>query len=70
MDTVSEELQKKCLKKMMYNSFMMRKRCLELVIIPIIGVPMSMYESFMVLFGFGTFLIALLALIVSLINRK
>ncbi|MRI65934.1 putative holin-like toxin [Gracilibacillus salitolerans] len=32
--------------------------------------PMSMYESFMVLFGFGTFLIALLALIVSLINRK
>ncbi|MFD2655647.1 MULTISPECIES: putative holin-like toxin [Gracilibacillus] len=31
---------------------------------------MSMYESFMVLFGFGTFLIALLALIVSLINRK
>ncbi|MFC4403241.1 putative holin-like toxin [Gracilibacillus xinjiangensis] len=29
-----------------------------------------MYESFMVLFGFGTFLIALLALIVSMINRK
>ncbi|MBB6452644.1 hypothetical protein HNQ94_001090 [Salirhabdus euzebyi] len=31
---------------------------------------MSMYESFMVLIGFGTFLIALLALIVSLINKK
>ncbi|MDX8045356.1 putative holin-like toxin [Gracilibacillus sp. S3-1-1] len=31
---------------------------------------MSMYKSFMVLFGFGIFLIALLALIVSLINRK
>ncbi|WP_245690077.1 putative holin-like toxin [Sediminibacillus albus] len=29
-----------------------------------------MYESFMVLIGFGTFLIALLALIVSLINKK
>ncbi|WP_342714416.1 putative holin-like toxin [Gracilibacillus orientalis] len=29
-----------------------------------------MYESFMVLFSFGTFLIALLALIVSIINRK
>ncbi|WP_091482331.1 putative holin-like toxin [Gracilibacillus orientalis] len=29
-----------------------------------------MYESFMVLFGFGTFLIALLALIVSLIKQK
>ncbi|WP_255421373.1 MULTISPECIES: putative holin-like toxin [Paraliobacillus] len=29
-----------------------------------------MYESFMVLFGFGTFLLALLALIVTLINRK
>ncbi|WP_277871509.1 putative holin-like toxin [Paraliobacillus zengyii] len=29
-----------------------------------------MYESFMVLFGFGTFLITLLALIVTLINRK
>ncbi|WP_324186986.1 MULTISPECIES: putative holin-like toxin [Gracilibacillus] len=29
-----------------------------------------MYESFMVLFSFGTFLIALLALIVSMINRK
>ncbi|WP_219987224.1 MULTISPECIES: putative holin-like toxin [Gracilibacillus] len=31
---------------------------------------MSMYESFMVLSGFGTFLIALLALIVTLINKK
>ncbi|ENH97567.1 hypothetical protein J416_06133 [Gracilibacillus halophilus YIM-C55.5] len=31
---------------------------------------MSIYQSFMVLFSFGTFLIALLALIVSLINRK
>ncbi|MDC3415177.1 putative holin-like toxin [Aquibacillus sp. 3ASR75-11] len=31
---------------------------------------MSMYESFMVLIGFGTFLIALFALIVNLINRK
>ncbi|WP_241964565.1 putative holin-like toxin [Paraliobacillus zengyii] len=31
---------------------------------------MGMYESFMVLFGFGTFLIAMLALIVTLINRK
>ncbi|WP_234400748.1 putative holin-like toxin [Virgibacillus senegalensis] len=29
-----------------------------------------MYESFMVLFGFGTFLIALLGLIISLINKK
>ncbi|WP_369809973.1 putative holin-like toxin [Gracilibacillus caseinilyticus] len=29
-----------------------------------------MYESFMVLFSFGTFLIALLALIVSIIKRK
>ncbi|WP_331460492.1 putative holin-like toxin [Gracilibacillus suaedae] len=29
-----------------------------------------MYESFMVLFSFGTFLIALLALIVSMIKRK
>ncbi|WP_232828038.1 putative holin-like toxin [Paraliobacillus sp. X-1268] len=29
-----------------------------------------MYESFRLLFGFGTFLIALLALIVTLINRK
>ncbi|WP_255307099.1 putative holin-like toxin [Paraliobacillus sp. PM-2] len=29
-----------------------------------------MYESFMVLIGFGTLLIALLALIVSLINKK
>ncbi|WP_228552428.1 putative holin-like toxin [Gracilibacillus salitolerans] len=29
-----------------------------------------MYESFMVLFSFGTFLIALLALIISMINRK
>ncbi|MFB1051983.1 putative holin-like toxin [Paraliobacillus sp. JSM ZJ581] len=31
---------------------------------------MGMYESFMVLFSFGTFLIAWLALIVSLIKRK
>ncbi|MCT2534743.1 putative holin-like toxin [Aquibacillus koreensis] len=31
---------------------------------------MSMYESFVSMFSFGTFLIALLALIVSLINRK
>ncbi|QGH35016.1 hypothetical protein GI584_13625 [Gracilibacillus salitolerans] len=31
---------------------------------------MGMYESFMVLFSFGTFLIALLALIISMINRK
>ncbi|WP_091482249.1 putative holin-like toxin [Gracilibacillus orientalis] len=31
---------------------------------------MSMYESFVVLFSFGTFLIALLALIVSMINKK
>ncbi|WP_407268536.1 putative holin-like toxin [Radiobacillus sp. PE A8.2] len=31
---------------------------------------MGMYESLMVLIGFGTFLIALLALIVTLINRK
>ncbi|PWU69597.1 putative holin-like toxin [Gracilibacillus dipsosauri] len=31
---------------------------------------MGMYESLMVLFSFGTFLIALLALIVSLIKRK
>ncbi|ENH97557.1 hypothetical protein J416_06083 [Gracilibacillus halophilus YIM-C55.5] len=31
---------------------------------------MSMYESFMVLFSFGTMLIALLALIVSMINKK
>ncbi|QTM99117.1 putative holin-like toxin [Sediminibacillus dalangtanensis] len=31
---------------------------------------MSMYESFMVLIGFGTFLIALLGLIVSMINKK
>ncbi|WP_276608209.1 putative holin-like toxin [Aquibacillus halophilus] len=29
-----------------------------------------MYESFMVLIGFGTFLIALLALVISLINKK
>ncbi|WP_262359954.1 putative holin-like toxin [Gracilibacillus massiliensis] len=29
-----------------------------------------MYESYMVLFGFGTFLIALLALIISLFNKK
>ncbi|WP_162832890.1 MULTISPECIES: putative holin-like toxin [Sediminibacillus] len=29
-----------------------------------------MYESFMVLIGFGTFLIALLGLIVSMINKK
>ncbi|WP_240468652.1 putative holin-like toxin [Gracilibacillus sp. YIM 98692] len=31
---------------------------------------MSMYEIFMVLFSFGTMLIALLALIISMINRK
>ncbi|WP_079709580.1 putative holin-like toxin [Paraliobacillus ryukyuensis] len=31
---------------------------------------MSMYESFQVLLGFGTFLIALLTLIIALINRK
>ncbi|WP_186580583.1 putative holin-like toxin [Aquibacillus kalidii] len=31
---------------------------------------MGMYESFMVLFSFGTFLIALLALIVNMINKK
>ncbi|MDL4842324.1 putative holin-like toxin [Aquibacillus rhizosphaerae] len=31
---------------------------------------MGMYEMFMVLFGFGTFMIALLALIVTLINKK
>ncbi|WP_226037446.1 putative holin-like toxin [Aquibacillus saliphilus] len=31
---------------------------------------MGMYESFMVLIGFGTFLIALLALVLSLINKK
>ncbi|WP_245911273.1 putative holin-like toxin [Paraliobacillus ryukyuensis] len=29
-----------------------------------------MYESFVVLSSFGTFLVALLALIISLINRK
>nr|WP_240335341.1 putative holin-like toxin [Paraliobacillus sediminis] len=29
-----------------------------------------MYKSFRLLFGFGTFLIALLALIATLINRK
>nr|WP_239584300.1 putative holin-like toxin [Aquibacillus albus] len=29
-----------------------------------------MYESFVVLFSFGTFIVALLALIVSLINKK
>ncbi|MDX8047311.1 putative holin-like toxin [Gracilibacillus sp. S3-1-1] len=29
-----------------------------------------MYESFMVLFSFGTFLLALLTLILSLIKRK
>ncbi|MFB1050235.1 MULTISPECIES: putative holin-like toxin [unclassified Paraliobacillus] len=29
-----------------------------------------MYEIFMVLFGFGTLLIALLALVVSMINKK
>ncbi|MEQ6378656.1 putative holin-like toxin [Bacillaceae bacterium S4-13-56] len=29
-----------------------------------------MYESLQVLFGFGTFLIALLALVITLINRK
>ncbi|MGN8645560.1 putative holin-like toxin [Gracilibacillus sp. HCP3S3_G5_1] len=32
--------------------------------------PLGMYESLMVLFSFGTFIIALLALIVSMINRK
>ncbi|WP_204499468.1 putative holin-like toxin [Aquibacillus albus] len=32
--------------------------------------PLSMYESFVVLFSFGTFIVALLALIVSLINKK
>ncbi|WP_091494888.1 putative holin-like toxin [Amphibacillus marinus] len=31
---------------------------------------MSMYESIMVLLGFGTFLIALLALVISMINKK
>ncbi|KAB8136229.1 putative holin-like toxin [Gracilibacillus oryzae] len=31
---------------------------------------MSMYESFRVLLGFGSFLIALLTLIISLINKK
>ncbi|MFZ3578881.1 putative holin-like toxin [Virgibacillus sp. DJP39] len=31
---------------------------------------MSFYEVFMVLIGFGTFLIALLALVIKLINRK
>ncbi|MFC4404141.1 putative holin-like toxin [Gracilibacillus xinjiangensis] len=31
---------------------------------------MSMYETFMVLFGFGSFIITLLALIISLINKK
>ncbi|WP_246367013.1 putative holin-like toxin [Paraliobacillus salinarum] len=29
-----------------------------------------MYEIFMVLFGFGTLLTALLALVVSMINKK
>ncbi|WP_318035963.1 putative holin-like toxin [Halobacillus shinanisalinarum] len=32
--------------------------------------PISMYEVLMVLFSFGTFLIALLALIIKLINKK
>ncbi|WP_018934452.1 putative holin-like toxin [Gracilibacillus lacisalsi] len=31
---------------------------------------MGMYERFIVLFSFGTFLIALLTLIISLINKK
>ncbi|UOR11020.1 putative holin-like toxin [Halobacillus amylolyticus] len=31
---------------------------------------MSMYEVLMVLFTFGTFLIALLALIIKMINKK
>ncbi|KAB8127497.1 putative holin-like toxin [Gracilibacillus oryzae] len=31
---------------------------------------MSMYESFVVLFSFGTFILSLLALIITLINRK
>ncbi|WFT75074.1 MULTISPECIES: putative holin-like toxin [Halobacillus] len=32
--------------------------------------PISMYEVLMVLFSFGTFLIALLALIIKMINKK
>ncbi|KAB8127459.1 putative holin-like toxin [Gracilibacillus oryzae] len=31
---------------------------------------MSMYETFMVLFGFGGLIITLLALIINLINKK
>ncbi|WP_407272521.1 putative holin-like toxin [Radiobacillus sp. PE A8.2] len=31
---------------------------------------MSIYESLMVLWAFGTFITALLALIISMINRK
>ncbi|MBY7144147.1 putative holin-like toxin [Virgibacillus sp. NKC19-3] len=31
---------------------------------------MSTYEVFMVLFGFGTFLIALLTLVYRMINKK
>ncbi|MDC3425459.1 putative holin-like toxin [Aquibacillus sp. 3ASR75-11] len=31
---------------------------------------MSMYEILMVLFAFGTFLLALLALVMKMINRK
>ncbi|WP_235001696.1 putative holin-like toxin [Halobacillus sp. Marseille-P3879] len=32
--------------------------------------PISVYEVMMVLFSFGTLLIALLALIIDLINKK
>ncbi|MCP3031727.1 putative holin-like toxin [Halobacillus sp. A1] len=32
--------------------------------------PISMYEVLTVLFTFGTFLIALLALIIEMINKK
>ncbi|WP_228409614.1 putative holin-like toxin [Radiobacillus deserti] len=32
--------------------------------------PLSTYQTFMVLFSSGTFLIAMLALIVNMINKK
>jgi len=32
--------------------------------------PMSVYETLMVLASFGTFMIALLALVVTMINKK
>jgi len=34
------------------------------------GMPMSIFEVMMVLLGFGTFLIAMLGLIISMINKK